>query len=428
MYKFGIIFGLLSLSLSVIYLLSPVFAQEIYLSFLAALLVIKTGAIKLFLALKSEGMILLFYSWSKIVGFVKGLTLFQFFILAIKRFVIDNIVSKWLEKNIIYHLKGITFAYWEFFKNISWSFRFKRALFFAFPVGIVVWVLWFGDLFSSVFVAAQLKLIVIGFFKFIWLIFAKIFEYFLFIFTNFIMGTWIASFLEILALSYLLYLLEKVPFLGPPLARFLSAVYRAIESIFYFLYKKSTVLVSINKNHGKVYLFFLSLSKKITLELNKSKRAHELGVVKFLRKVMKSDALPRYLIGRKRYFLDKDHLYLHINKRKKELDVVGFIQTEGNINSIDGDIIFFESSATHSAHGSSMGRICKSGFWVLNNSKNGVLVSSENSLFKSRWIKPKKIAYIRAKDEISFLNKPIYIKISGKKAFIRGIPEKGSFN
>lgn len=344
----------------------------------------------------------------KVIGFLKGLTVIQVLVLGMKRYILDNVLSKWLEKNVISHLRPVFVSRWHYFKHIPWKTRAKQSLYFVFPATIAFWVLWVGDMLSSIAFAAQLKIIVIGFFKFLWVVAYKVFESFMFVFSNYIMGTWIASVLEVLALSYIITLLEKIPFIGKYISKGLKWVYDLFEKLTNLIKK---VFGGLNNNRfsGRFSNYVEKFSAKMYRNMNPKKIEVELQIVE---KIQSQCMYSYFNLKARQRPEDKMHMYQMVNKNTNDgFDVVAYIEFEHNdIITAVGDLIIFEGLASHSALGATDGEFHSYGFWVLNLASIEHTVKCTSGNFKDTTIPPKDIKYVDAWNPVSYLDKSIYVE------------------
>jgi len=141
----------------------------------------------------------LFISFKK---FLLGLTLFKILLLGIKRYVIDNIISKNMKEHFFEHTKDPIKVWWQ---NVN----IKNKLIFFIPASVLSAIgVYFAGI-SKVLSALGIKAFVIGFFKTLWALGYKVAWFF----TDYLWNSWFAPIVEIFILSWLLKLLEKVPFL-----------------------------------------------------------------------------------------------------------------------------------------------------------------------------------------------------------------------
>lgn len=131
-----------------------------------------------------------------------------------KRYVIDNVIMVTVNNNFIYHIKkpifNLVFHYREIIKDFSLK---KKIVIYATAIGIpfilIAPLLYFIGIFTfileKVFSANMWKAILIWILKFV--------GFFLTFFSN-IWDSWFAPIIEVVLFTWILGILEKVPFLG----------------------------------------------------------------------------------------------------------------------------------------------------------------------------------------------------------------------
>jgi hypothetical protein len=150
-----------------VYLLSfvhPVSYNILMGYMLAVVLVFKSSLLSLWLVSKL-----------KILAFIKGLTFVQAILLGIKRWFIDNMLSQWLDKYIFSHLKKPFAELFHYYRTVSFKTKLKNFFIIVFPMGLAIWLMYLTDVISHIALFVQLKVVVIGFFKTLWIVLAKIF-------------------------------------------------------------------------------------------------------------------------------------------------------------------------------------------------------------------------------------------------------------
>ncbi len=159
----------------------------------------------------------LFISFKK---FILGLTLLKILLLGIKRYFIDHIVSKNLKDHFFHHIKEPIKTWWQ-------NFHIKDKIIFLIPASIVSAVGVYVTGINQVLSTLGIKALVIGFFKGVWFYSGKVFAFF----TVYIWDSWFAPIIEVFILSWLLKLLEKIPFLH----RFFSKIHLFNGKIFHYI-------------------------------------------------------------------------------------------------------------------------------------------------------------------------------------------------
>lgn len=150
--------------------------------------------------------------------FVLGLTLLKVLLLGVKRYLIDHVISKNFKEHFFCHLERPLKNWWE-------KVRFRDRLIFLLPASVVALFGVYLTGINTVLTALGIKAFIIGFFKVVWLLGAKIFYFF----TVYIWDSWFTPVLEIFVLSWLLKWIEKVPVIHRLFAR--------IQSVFVRMFK-----------------------------------------------------------------------------------------------------------------------------------------------------------------------------------------------
>jgi hypothetical protein len=126
---------------------------------------------------------------AEVVLFISKMTVLKLLLLAVKRFVMDNIVSRAVSEHFMIHVKPEAQKWWK-------SLDMKGMLLWFIPASVLTVIsTWFVGL-ANTTLFLFIKTLIIGFFKLLWLILAKVFLFF----TNSIF----AQILELLAISYLI--------------------------------------------------------------------------------------------------------------------------------------------------------------------------------------------------------------------------------
>lgn len=355
----------------------PYIVLIISLAVVAKLKVITTvsligGKLYLFLA-ASKG---------KIFVFIKKMTFFKGASLAIKRFIIDNVLSKWLDKHIISHIREPIAHFFEYYKSLDWKSKIKKSILVIVPASVISVGLYLGGFIQSIAIYAQLKAIVIGFFKILWVFLSKIISSIIYFFTNFIAGTWLAPIIEIFALSWLLSIIEKIPYIGPPISKFFNFIGKGFNYIF------SNTVNIFNKYFGNYLSGYVGnygekfgnyLSKKV----NSTKEKNELFIIDTFQKKFIDKNIQEYFKGVDTN-TDKISFYKNVNKKTKDnIDIKAFFDLGTNLTPVS-DLLVIESFASNDKTGNTYNdsEIKRSSFWLLNLNKKPFFIISKNNLFK----------------------------------------------
>jgi len=347
----------------------------------------------------------------KIIAFIKSLTLVQALLLGVKRFIIDNMLSKWLQKYVFKYFKRPFVEIYGYLKNRSLKSKMKNILFFILPTALFLWVMYITDLLGAVTFYVELKMIVIGFFKAMWVLFGKVFAFVPALF-SYLSNSWLGPIIEVFALSWLLDLIEKLfgkdnplskmlNYIGKKLRRFLNYIGllndKHLEPIFY-----NNVATHSKKAANKLTKYIQN--KKIELEY--------IYFEKLKQTILKGHIDSYHSFDGMEKIKDKKELYNLINKKTSDgIDIVAFVSRDedGNLineefeNSFYHDIFILEGIASSSKYGVKVElqeHIDYSDFWVLNTSSYPVTISS--NAFKTQQIDGNDLVLIKSEKELDF--------------------------
>ncbi|HHS93512.1 MAG TPA: hypothetical protein ENK82_09190, partial [Campylobacterales bacterium] len=258
----------------------------------------------------------------KILHFIKGLTLLKAFFLATKRWLIDNIVSAWLDRHIFRHFKKPFKELYEYYKAISFKSKIKNFLIVVLPLGTGVWVMYLTDLLTQFALFVQLKVIIISFFKTLWILISKIFI--------FLTSSWFAPIFELFALSYLLNLLERLLGKGNPISRFLNYVGDRLNDFLTFLgllndkHIEPILNKNVSKRSEKVGNYF---SKMIQ---NKKIKDEYLYFDNFQNIILKGHINAYHTFKGMEEISNKKELYTKINENTRDnIDIIAYVSRNG---------------------------------------------------------------------------------------------------
>ncbi len=382
---------------------------------LAVALVFKSSIISIWLASKL-----------KIIAFIKGLTLIQGITLTIKRWLIDNVITNWLKKNIFAHLIHPFKEVKEYYSVISWKIKLKNILIFVLPISVATWMMYMTDILSHFALYAELKVLISSFFKAIWILVAKFFSFFSVI-GAWIAGSWLAPILEVFALSYLLTLIERVLGEGNPLSRFFIFIGSTLNNLL-------TYLGLFNDNHIDpiVKKTVVHGSKRIgqkILSIIKNKKISEeyLYFDNFQNIILQGHINAYHHFKGMENIQDKKKLYNIINQRTDDnINIVAYISRDkkGNLlaekipDSYYHDIFILKGIASNSEYGVKEhleDDIDHTDFWILNTSKYPVQLKSKNDNYHDRYLTGHSISLIKTKKQIDYTHNDIYCEYLGEK-------------
>jgi len=352
----------------------------------------------------------------KILHFLKGLTLLQAFFLAVKRWFIDNIVSDWLNKHIFNHFHKPFKELYEYYKAISFRSKIKNFMFVVLPLGTGVWVMYLTDLLTQFALFVELKVIIISFFKALWVIISKVFL--------FLTSSWFAPIFEVFALSYLLNLLEKLLGKGNPISRFLNYIGNRLNDFLAFLgvLNDKHIEPILNKNVSqrseKMSQYF---SKVIQ---NRKIKDEYLYFDNFQNIILKGHINAYHAFKGMEEIEDKKELYSKINEQTRDnIDIIAYLSRNGKgelleesiPNDFYHDIFLLKGIASNCHHGVKVENeeIDHTDFWVLNTSPYPVKIQSNSNLIESREIQGNDVQFIKTLNHIDFKQEDLTFEYQG---------------
>jgi len=369
------------------------------------------------LVFKSSLLSLWFLSKLKLLHFLKGLTIFQAFLLGIKRWFIDNMVSKWLEKHIIRHFKKPFRELFQYYNAINIKTKVKNFIIFIFPLGISIWIMYLTDVLTHIAVFMELKMLIIGFFKALWVIFAKIFLW--------MTSSWFAPILEVFALSYLLTLLER--FLGKnnPISKLFNYIGDKLNDLLEYIgiLNDRHIEPILNKNISKRSESF---GHKISTMIKDKKISDErLYFDNFQNIILKGHINAYYAFDGMDMISDKKKLYRMINEQTADnIDIIAYVSRNGKGELLEEpckddyyhDIFLLKGIASNRTHGVREyldEEIDYTDFWVLNTSRYPVWLKSDTGNIENIKLNGNEMKFIKTKRHIRFEKEEIYFQHNG---------------
>ncbi len=366
------------------------------------------------LVFKSSILSLWLLSKLKLLHFLKGLTLFQAVILGLKRWLIDNVVSQWLDKHIISHFKKPFKELLQYYKAISFRTKIKNFIVIVLPLGIGVWLMYITDLLTHIALFVELKVIVIGFFKGLWLVFSKILIW--------LTSSWFAPILEVFALSYLLTLLER--FLGKnnPISKFFNYVGDKLNDFLAFLgvLNDKHIEPILNKNISKRSERFGSkISQMIR---NKKTRDEYLYFDNLQNLILKGHINAYHSFQGMENIENKKELYRIINEKTDDnIDIIAYVSRNDKGDLLDEkviddyyhDIFLLKGIASNRSHGvriQNEKEIDHTDFWVLNTSKYPVWIKSHSKTIEEKELAAHNMEFIKTKKHVNLQNCDVYFE------------------
>lgn len=373
------------------------------------------------LVFKSSILSLWLISKLKFIYFLKTLTLFQGLLLGIKRWFIDNLLSKWLEKHIFKYLKKPFQELLEYYRAINFRTKLKNFIVVILPLGLGIWVMYLTNVLTHLAVFVELKVIVIGFFKALWVIFAKVFIW--------LTSSWFSPIFEVFALSYILTLIERVLGKNNWISLFFNYIGDKINNLLSYigLLNDKHIEPILNKNISKHSKNF---GKKISNMIKDKKiRDENLYFDDFQNIILKGHINAYYSFDGMENIKDKKKLYTIINEKTDDnIDIIAYVSRNGkgeilDESSVDDfyhDIFILKGIASNQAHGVKVQHheeIDYTDFWVLNTSKYPVWIKSYSDNIEDILIEGNEVKFIKTKNHVYFSQKDLYFEYEEKKVY-----------
>jgi len=366
------------------------------------------------LVFKSSILSLWFLSKLKFLHFLKTLTLFQGLLLGIKRWFIDNMLSKWLERHILRHFKKPFQELFQYYNAINFRTKIKNFVVIILPLGAGIWLMYLTDVLTHLAVFVELKFLVIGFFKALWVIIAKIFLW--------MTSSWFAPILEVFALSYLLSLIEKL--LGKD--NFISKIFNFIGDkmndflAYVGVLSDKHIEPILNRNISERSERFGS---KISSMIREKKiRDERLYFDNFQNMILKGHINAYYAFKGMEEICDKKELYTIINEKTDDnIDIIAYVSRNGRgeilndscVNDFYHDIFLLKGIASNQEYGVKVQHetnIDFTDFWVLNTSKTPVYIKSHSQNIEESIIKGNEMKFIKTEHHVDFNAKDLYFE------------------
>ncbi len=380
------------------------------------------------LVFKSSLLSLWLISKLKFIHFLKGLTIFQAFLLGIKRWFIDNWVSKWLERHIFSHLKKPFIELFQYYNAINFKTKMKNFIVVVLPLGIGIWLMSISGVLVHLAVFVELKVFVIGFFKALWAISTQIFSW--------MTSSWFAPILEVFALSYFLTLIERVFGKNNPISRFFNYIGNKLNDILSYigLLNDKHIEPILNKNISK---HSKTIGTKISSMIrNKKIKDEYLYFDNFQNIILKGHINAYYSFPNMENIKDKKKLYNLINEKTADnIDIIAFVSRNGRGDLLKEsdpddfyhDIFLLKGIASNKTHGVSVqneDKIDHTDFWVLNTSKFPVWIKSHSDTIEDIELQGNEMKFIKTKTHIDFNSNDLYFEYNGRQISPTPVEEK----
>ncbi len=371
------------------------------------------------LVFKSSLLSLWLISKLKFIHFLKGLTMFQALLLGVKRWFIDNWLSKWLEKHIFKHLKKPFRELFQYYNAINFKTKIKNFIIVVLPLGIGIWIMSITGVLVHLAVFVELKVFVIGFFKALWAISTQIFTW--------MTTSWFAPIFEVFALSYFLTLIERVFGKNNPISRFFNYVGDKLNDFLSYLglLNDKHIEPILHKNVSK---HSQTLGNKIsTMIRDKKIRDEYLYFDNFQNMILKGHINAYYSFPGMENIKDKKKLYTLINEKTADnIDIIAFVSRNGRGDLLKDsdpddfyhDIFLLKGIASNRNHGvrvQNEDKIDYTDFWVLNTSRFPVWIKSHSGTIEDIELQGNEMKFIKTKTHVNFKNNDLYFEYNGRE-------------
>lgn len=371
------------------------------------------------LVAKSKLITFLLLSKTKILLFLTSLTTVKVISLAVKRFILDNIVSKWINAHIMQPIMEPVRESFRYFRQISWRRKMGNLLLFIMPVTVVAWLGSFGDTFANFFFIAEIKALVIGFFKLLWYVLYKIIYLFTYFFNNILANSFLAPVFEIFALSFLLSLIERLPLIGKPLRRIFEYIGDRITALFFRFdnLQDRYVTPHLQKYVGNNVS---SVSQKWSDSIKRSKVKNEKALIEAFVGRVGEGTIHDYYTHKKIRALNKQEAIALINEKTGDnidivasfcVDVFGQILEDGSRDTLENDVFLIESLASHAEFGivdaDAAHEISCHDFWAYNSSAFEFCLRHREGHFPETRLPPKSVTLVKAGSAMNYTDKSI---------------------
>ena len=370
-------------------------------------------------AIMFKGALVSFYSASKlkIIAFIKSLTILQAIFLLVKRWLLDNVLSRWIKKHITEHIVDSFSNTYRYFKSLNIRKKIKN---FFLPLLVIIssiWLIYYSGYLDNILLFTELKVFIIGISKTILLVLSKIF--------SLLVNSWLTPILEVFALSFLLTKLENWLGKDNPIIKAINWLGEKLNRVFSFFIVLNRKYLDpiLNKRVSKKSK---EISAKINNYINRKKTEYEYEQFEELEnKILKGHIDAYFTFKGIEKIKDKKKLYSLINKKTKDyLTIVAYVSRneKGELvpedveDSYYHDIFILEGVAT--CHKDGVKTVSKDSldytdFWILNTSNYPVKLLGSDK-FKEQLIEPNSVTFIKTSSEIDYHKDKICFEFNGK--------------
>lgn len=385
------------------------------------------------LLFKASLLSLWFASKLKMIAFLKTLTLFQALLLLLKRWFLDNVLTQWIQTNILNHLTEGLKEIKAYYRRLNFKAKLKNLItLFTLLLIVVLFTKWFGYL-DKLLILTEVKTLASALFEGLLTYTTKITKFLIAWFAS----SWLAPIVEVFVLSYLLSLLEKHFGVNNPISRFFNFIGDKLNQVLYYL-----GVFKIKHIDPMVQCKVIDNSKKVSSKLsliikNKKIREEYRYFERFENIIMKGHIDAYQSFKDMAQITDKKSLYRRINQKTDDnMDIVAYVSRnhmgvlldEKIENTFYHDIFLLESFASHQEHGVKVydetedkNHIDHTDFWILNTSKFPVLLGSKSKNFEEECILPHGLRLIKTQKPFCYSSGDVYCEYEGVRVCVTPI-------
>ena len=380
----------------------------------AVALVFKTSILSLWLAVKLH-----------FVSFIASLTIFQGFVLLIKRWLLDSVLATWVQKNIIENIiDGLKEAK-DFYSRQDLKSKFKNVFIFIFGITFSGWLLYFIGLLDNIVLFAELRLFITGVFSAIVTFITKVASWTL----SLLAISWLGPLLEVFAFSYILTRLDV--WFGPN---------NILSRFFHFLGDKLNLLLYslgiLKDKHIDPLILnpVINKSKQMGQQISSNIRSQKIREEYRLSENFENIIMKGHIAAYRSFkgiekIKDKETLYARINQKiANNLDIVAYVSRSSS-GALDKeeipsnyyhDIFLLESYASHREHGVKVydeavdeKHINHHDFWVLNTSRHPITIRSNSHNFEDMTLEGHDLKLIKTSHPFCYKQGDVFAEFEG---------------
>lgn len=389
----------------------------------AVALVFKTSIVSLWLSAQLH-----------FLSFLAGLTLFQGFVLLVKRWLLDSVLATWIQIHIVDNVIDSFTEAKNYYMRQDFKNKFKNIFIFIFGISFSGWMLYIVGFLDNLLLFAELRLFIAGVFAAIVAFFTKIISWVL----SLLAIAWLAPILEVFAFSFLLIRFEKWFGSDNVFSRFFNYLG---EKINLFLY---TLGLLKEKHIDKTILEPVALKSKhfgsrLSSKIRQKKIEEEYRYFASLENIIMKGHIDAYCSFKDMHECkDKSILYNRMNKKmSNNIHIVAYVSRD-NIGTLLGkhipsdfynDVFILESFASHTEHGvktyekeNDAQYITYHDFWVLNTSDFPMTIKSNTQNFDATRVEGNDLKLIKTFQPFCYENGDVFCEYNNTRVSVTSIP------